>query len=49
MSDTQTHKRMFFREALAKAVREEMTSNPRVFIMGQDVGALAPSASATRP
>jgi pyruvate/2-oxoglutarate/acetoin dehydrogenase E1 component len=38
-----THKRMFFREALAKAVREEMTSNSRVFVMGQDVGAFGGS------
>ncbi len=29
---------MFFREAIAKAVREEMKQNPRVFVMGQDVG-----------
>jgi pyruvate dehydrogenase E1 component beta subunit len=34
---------MFFREAIAKAVREEMTRNPRVFIMGQDVGAFGGS------
>src|SRR5271155_4141034 len=36
-------KRMFFREAIAKAVREEMISNPRVFVMGQDVGAFGGS------
>src|SRR5580698_2980407 len=36
-------KRMFFREAIAKAVREEMTLNPRVFVMGQDVGAFGGS------
>jgi acetoin:2,6-dichlorophenolindophenol oxidoreductase subunit beta len=36
-------KRMFFREAIAKAVREEMVSNPRVFIMGQDVGSFGGS------
>src|SRR5271170_2014608 len=36
-------KRMFFREAIAKAVREEMTRNPRVFVMGQDVGAFGGS------
>jgi len=36
-------KRMFFREAIAKAVREEMTSDPRVFVMGQDVGAFGGS------
>jgi len=34
---------MFFREAIAKAVREEMTRNPRVFVMGQDVGAFGGS------
>lgn len=36
-------KRMFFREALVKAVREEMASNPKVFVMGQDVGAFGGS------
>src|SRR5271154_3099821 len=36
-------RRMFFREAIAKAVREEMTRNPRVFVMGQDVGAFGGS------
>src|SRR5271154_4577180 len=36
-------KRMFFREAIAKAVREEMTRDPRVFVMGQDVGAFGGS------
>jgi pyruvate dehydrogenase E1 component beta subunit len=36
-------KKMFFREAIAKAVREEMTANPRVFIVGQDVGAFGGS------
>jgi pyruvate dehydrogenase E1 component beta subunit len=36
-------KRMFFREAIAKAVREEMAQNPRVFVMGQDVGAFGGS------
>jgi len=43
MSDKPTHKRMFFREAIARAVREEMVSNPKVFIMGQDVGAFGGS------
>ncbi len=43
MSDKPTHKRMFFREAIAKAVREEMASNPKVFLMGQDVGAFGGS------
>jgi pyruvate dehydrogenase E1 component beta subunit len=32
-------RRLFFREAIARAVREEMEANPRVFVMGQDVGA----------
>ena len=36
-------KKMYFREAIAKAVREEMTRNPKVFIMGQDVGAFGGS------
>lgn len=36
-------KRMFFREAIAKAVREEMAQNPKVMIMGQDVGAFGGS------
>src|SRR5471030_1623455 len=45
MSDNQSPavKRMFFREAIVKAMREEMTSNPRVFIIGQDVGAFGGS------
>ena len=34
---------MFFREAIAKAVREEMTRDPRIFVMGQDVGAFGGS------
>jgi acetoin:2,6-dichlorophenolindophenol oxidoreductase subunit beta len=38
-----TFKRMFFREAIAKAVREEMARDPRVFVMGQDVGAFGGS------
>jgi pyruvate/2-oxoglutarate/acetoin dehydrogenase E1 component len=36
-------KKMFFREAIARAVREEMTCNPKVFVMGQDVGAFGGS------
>jgi acetoin:2,6-dichlorophenolindophenol oxidoreductase subunit beta len=36
-------KRMFFREAIAKAVREEMMRDQRVFVMGQDVGAFGGS------
>jgi pyruvate dehydrogenase E1 component beta subunit len=34
---------MFFREAVAKAVREEMRANSRVLILGQDVGAFGGS------
>ena len=30
--------KMFFREAIARAVREEMRDNPKVLILGQDVG-----------
>lgn len=45
MSDSPapTHKKMFFREAVAKAVREEMAANPLVLVMGQDVGAFGGS------
>ncbi len=35
--------KMFFREAVAKAVREEMRANSRVLILGQDVGAFGGS------
>jgi acetoin:2,6-dichlorophenolindophenol oxidoreductase subunit beta len=38
MSDEVNSKKMFFREAVARAVREEMTQNSRVMVMGQDVG-----------
>ncbi|MBA3056065.1 MAG: 2-oxoglutarate dehydrogenase [Sphingomonadales bacterium] len=41
MSSEQT--RMFFREAVSRAVREEMTDNPRVFVLGQDVGSFGGS------
>ncbi|GGE11047.1 TPP-dependent acetoin dehydrogenase complex, E1 protein subunit beta [Aureimonas endophytica] len=37
-----THK-MFFREAIAKAMREEMRREPRVLVLGQDVGAFGGS------
>ena len=30
--------KMFFREAIARAVREEMRDNPNILILGQDVG-----------
>ena len=33
-----TMKKMFFREAIALAVREEMRANPDILILGQDVG-----------
>lgn len=36
-------KKMFFREAIAKAVREEMALNDRVMVMGQDVGSFGGS------
>lgn len=35
--------RMFFREAIVRAVREEMTTNERIFVLGQDVGAFGGS------
>ena len=43
MSDNppEATQKMFFREAVAKAVREEMERNSRVMVLGQDVGSLA--------
>src|SRR5580692_6482895 len=35
--------KIFFREAIARAVREEMLQNERVFVLGQDVGAFGGS------
>src|ERR1700754_2706313 len=35
--------KMFFREAIARAMREEMRKDERVFILGQDVGAFGGS------
>ncbi|GLS21915.1 TPP-dependent acetoin dehydrogenase complex, E1 protein subunit beta [Labrys miyagiensis] len=35
--------KMFFREAIIKSLREEMRSNPRVIILGQDVGSFGGS------
>ncbi|NVN11227.1 MULTISPECIES: alpha-ketoacid dehydrogenase subunit beta [Nguyenibacter] len=35
--------RMFFREAIKRAMHEEMARDPRIFIMGQDVGAFGGS------
>jgi pyruvate dehydrogenase E1 component beta subunit len=36
-------RKMFFREAIAKALREEMRRNPKVMVLGQDVGAFGGS------
>jgi pyruvate/2-oxoglutarate/acetoin dehydrogenase E1 component len=36
-------RKMFFREAIAKAVREEMALNDRILVMGQDVGSFGGS------
>jgi pyruvate/2-oxoglutarate/acetoin dehydrogenase E1 component len=36
-------RKMYFREAIARALREEMRADPRVLIMGQDVGAFGGS------
>jgi pyruvate/2-oxoglutarate/acetoin dehydrogenase E1 component len=36
-------KKMFFREAIANAVREAMTDDPTIFVMGQDVGSFGGS------
>ena len=35
--------KLFFREAIARAVREEMAADPRVIVLGQDVGAFGGS------
>ena len=31
-------RKLFFREAIARALREEMRRDPRVIVLGQDVG-----------
>lgn len=36
-------KKMFFREAVAKAMREEMARDPKVMLLGQDVGSFGGS------
>src|SRR5580692_8258493 len=36
-------RKMFFREAIAKAVREEMAQNDLIMVMGQDVGSFGGS------
>lgn len=44
MSDDQfLTTRMFFREAVCRAVREEMEASEKVFVLGQDVGAFGGS------
>lgn len=35
--------RMFFREAVRRAVEEEMTRDPKIFVLGQDVGSFGGS------
>lgn len=36
-------RKMFFREAITKAVREEMSQNDRIMVLGQDVGSFGGS------
>lgn len=43
MSSEHPTEKIFFREAIARAMREEMRENPGIFIMGQDVGAFGGS------
>jgi pyruvate/2-oxoglutarate/acetoin dehydrogenase E1 component len=38
-----TTEKIFFREAISRAMREEMRKNERIFILGQDVGAFGGS------
>ena len=38
-----TTEKLFFREAISRAMREEMRRNERIFIIGQDVGAFGGS------
>ncbi len=40
--------RLFFREAIARALAEEMERDPRVFLLGQDIGAHGGSYGETR-
>lgn len=42
-SEAPGQQRMFFREAVARAVREEMARNPKVILLGQDVGSFGGS------
>ncbi|HXQ47840.1 MAG TPA: transketolase C-terminal domain-containing protein [Caulobacteraceae bacterium] len=39
MSAESGHIKLFFREAIARALREAMVADPRVIVLGQDVGA----------
>ena len=43
MSGNPATRKVFFREAVARAVREEMERNDRILILGQDVGAFGGS------
>jgi acetoin:2,6-dichlorophenolindophenol oxidoreductase subunit beta len=43
MSGEPRAERMFFREAIARALREEMAADDRVIVLGQDVGAFGGS------
>ena len=38
-----TTTKIYFREAIIRALREEMLQNPRVLVLGQDVGAFGGS------
>src|SRR5579871_5753721 len=38
-----TTERMFYREAISRALREKMSDDPRIFILGQDVGSFGGS------
>src|SRR5262245_28025677 len=38
MSEPAATRKVFFREAILRALTEEMESDPRVLILGQDVG-----------
>jgi pyruvate/2-oxoglutarate/acetoin dehydrogenase E1 component len=42
-SDQPAMEKIFFREAISRAVREEMRNNDRIFVLGQDVGAFGGS------
>jgi pyruvate/2-oxoglutarate/acetoin dehydrogenase E1 component/TPP-dependent pyruvate/acetoin dehydrogenase alpha subunit len=45
---TEGFRRILYREALVEAAREEMLRDPRVFIMGEDVGLYGGAYGATR-